>query len=82
MGDVIPLRKPLSAMPDSVHDTIGRAYRLAVSRLHHPNHPTLPRHRVCTVILNRIADDVRRGMRDVQQLSNEALSYLEKISEC
>ena len=74
MGDVIQIWKPLSTMPDS-HDAIGQAFRLAVSKL---DYSVMPRQQACTALLNRIVDNASRGMRDVHQLSEEALSYLEK----
>ena len=75
MGEVIQLRpQRVHAVPDAPH-AISLAYQQAAARFM-AMQPLAPYDRSCRMILERIVDSAGRGMRDVNQLRDDALSHL------
>ncbi len=75
MGDVIQLRPHrAAAAPDTVL-AIGLAYQQASARFA-VMQPLAPHDRSCRMLLERIVDSAGRGMRDVNQLRDDALAHL------
>ena len=79
MGEVIQLRPHLApAAPDAAH-AIGLAYQQAAARFA-VMQPLAPRDRSCRMLLERIVDSAERGMRDVDQLREDALAHLMELN--
>lgn len=76
MGEVVQLRPHRAAAiaPDPVH-AIGLAYQQACARFA-VLQPLAPHDRCCRMLLERIVDSAGRGMRDVNQLRDDALAHL------
>jgi hypothetical protein len=80
MGQVVPIREGIEAAPTDLTDAIGLAYRKASAKLA-SGFCALPRQQACTVLLNGIVDNAARGMRDIDQLCDEALALLRRSEE-
>jgi len=79
MGEVIQLRPHTAPIaPDAPH-AIGLAYQQAAARFA-VMQPLAPRDRSCRMLLERIVDSAARGMRDVDQLREDALAHLMELS--
>ncbi len=78
MGEVILLRPHRApAAPDAPH-AIGLAYQQAAARFA-VMQPLAPRDRACRMLLERIVNSAERGMRDVDQLREDALAHLMEL---
>ena len=80
MGKVLPIREGVEAAPTDLTDAIGLAYRKASFKLA-SEFCSIPRQQACTILLNGIVDSAARGMRDVDQLCDEALALLRRSEE-
>jgi hypothetical protein len=76
MGAIVPIREGVDAAPAELTDAIGIAYRRAALRLA-SRFCAIPRQQACTILINGIIDGAARGIRDVDQLCEEALALLD-----
>jgi hypothetical protein len=75
MGEILPIREGIESVPTDLTDVIGLAYRKACSQLTYRFIP-IPRHQACTLLIDGILDGATRGIRDVDQLCDEAFALL------
>ena len=79
MGKVISLREADNE-PANVAQAIALAFRKAARQM--SMKPSLiPGERACNLILNRIVDSATRGMRNIDQLCEDALAHLHASEE-
>jgi len=80
MGAVLPIREGVDVAPAEVTDVIGQACRRANAGCV-IGYSITPHQRARTILLNSIMDSAARGLRDVDQLCEEALAELRKNNE-
>jgi hypothetical protein len=80
MGEVLPFRNEMARRRESADPArmIGLAYQMAAQRLALYSW-AIPRERACSVLLHRIIESAGRGMRSVNELSEDALAHLRLI---
>jgi hypothetical protein len=75
MGEILPIREGVEAAPADLTDAIALAYRSASLKFS-SRVCAVPRQHACIILINGIIDGAARGIRDVEQLCEEALALL------